>query len=96
MIRLLIDYRHFDAVSNQLSILDSLLLFCFDIFPYRRQKNIIPRFEFGFGLSYTSFRYTDLRIAGLKDLAGVQCNEITNWEAGNASKITEGSSTAFW
>ena len=60
------------------------------------QKNITPRFEFGFGLSYTSFHYTDLSIRKLQDIDDVQSAEIANWEAGNSSETSEGSSTALW
>lgn len=60
------------------------------------QKNITPRFEFGFGLSYTSFHYTDLSISKLQDIYDVQSAEVTNWEAGNSSETNEGSSTALW
>ncbi|KIM71494.1 glycoside hydrolase family 3 protein [Piloderma croceum F 1598] len=59
-------------------------------------KHIHPRFEFGFGLSYTSFHYTDMMISKMFDFARVQCDEISNWEAGNSTRITEGSSTALW
>ena len=54
---LFIDYRHFDAVC-----------FCITAGPANEltdcQANVTPRFEFGFGLSYTTFNYTDLSVTG--------------------------------
>lgn len=44
-------------------------------------KNIAPRFEFGFGLSYSSFSYSNLRISGSKGrrggFGGLYSNAIT-------------------
>jgi len=59
-------------------------------------KNITPRFEFGFGLSYTTFAYSNLRIAKLNSPDGTQADLEMAWAAGKASPIGEGSSTALW
>lgn len=59
-------------------------------------KNITPRFEFGFGLSYTTFEYSNLAITKIQQADGEQTAEEARWDAGEATEIEEGSSTALW
>ncbi|KAJ7119502.1 glycoside hydrolase family 3 protein [Mycena epipterygia] len=58
--------------------------------------NITPRFEFGFGLSYTNFTYSHLHIAKVGHQASTDADLEESWAAGNATPIAVGSSTALW
>ncbi|KAJ7207949.1 glycoside hydrolase family 3 protein [Mycena pura] len=57
---------------------------------------IAPRFEFGFGLSYTRFEYHALHIAKVGHQASTDAALEDSWAAGNATPIAQGSSTATW
>ena len=70
VIRLNIDYRHFDA------------------------NGIEPRFEFGFGMSYTTFAYSALHVKEIEN--GFAKQEVRDWEASKPSASGEGSSVAVW
>ncbi|KAF8890742.1 glycoside hydrolase family 3 protein [Infundibulicybe gibba] len=59
-------------------------------------KNITPRFEFGFGLSYTKFEYSNLHISTIASSDHTDAKLEQAWDAGKASPIAEGSSTALW
>ncbi|KAJ7471852.1 glycoside hydrolase family 3 protein [Mycena latifolia] len=58
--------------------------------------NITPRFEFGFGLSYTNFTYSQLHIAKVGGQASTDADLEESWAAGNATPIAVGSSSALW
>jgi beta-glucosidase len=59
-------------------------------------KNIEPRFEFGFGLSYTKFEYGNLQISKVSDQDNVQADAKNAWDAGDCPSTGEGSSAAIW
>ena len=60
---------------------------------YFDAKNITPRYEFGFGLSYTNFTYSDLRIRKVNagpyvPFSGMTLPATSNERLGNASDYT--------
>jgi hypothetical protein len=58
--------------------------------------NIKPRFEFGFGLSYTKFEYSGLSIAPVVDGSDRDGQLEANWLAGKPGPHDVGASTALW
>jgi len=66
------------------------------LFDYRYfdAANITPRYEFGFGLSYATFKYSDLTVSKMEFSFDEALRD--NWEASKPSPTGEGSSTALW
>ncbi|PIL26516.1 hypothetical protein GSI_12274 [Ganoderma sinense ZZ0214-1] len=59
-------------------------------------NDIEPRFEFGFGLSYTSFAYSSLRVSPVTQGDSTSVALEQAWARGEASPNVEGGSTALW
>ena len=59
------------------------------------QHDIEPRFEFGFGLSYTEFEYSRLSITELSTTGG-DIAAARAWDRGEASPSVEGGSATAW
>ena len=58
--------------------------------------NIAPRYEFGFGLSYTTFKYSSLSISPVVGGQDQDRGLEANWAAGKPGPRVVGSSTALW
>jgi hypothetical protein len=63
---------------------------------YFDAKHITPRYEFGYGLSYTRFEYSNLSINAVQGEQDQDSQLEANWAAGRPSPQVVGASTALW
>ena len=60
------------------------------------QYDITPRYEFGFGLSYTTFEYENLYVSAVPQYDTSYEEYEALWAAGQPTPYGEGSSVAIW
>ena len=60
------------------------------------QNNIEPRFEFGFGLSYTKFTYSNLGVSLIPQFDSNSAALEAAWAAGKPTPNVEGATTALY
>ena len=91
-------YPLFSSFKLPLTVIVLLFRRLFVDYRHFDAKNITPRFEFGFGLSYTKFQYSDLNIAPVESVDGQdQDRQLeANWLAAKPGPRGVGSSTALW
>ncbi|KZV61087.1 glycoside hydrolase family 3 protein [Peniophora sp. CONT] len=60
------------------------------------QADIEPRFEFGFGLSFTNFSYSGLKVSKVDGGEDSDSKEEAAWAAGEPGPLVDGRSAALW
>ncbi|KAH8822732.1 glycoside hydrolase family 3 protein [Flagelloscypha sp. PMI_526] len=59
-------------------------------------KNITPRFEFGYGLSYSEFKYSNVKVKKIEANDDVEQDERDVWDKGGVNPIGQGMSNSVW
>ena len=89
----------FCCIPFLLTVTVTGIFFCSLFVDYRHfdAANIAPRYEFGFGMSYTKFEYSGLSVIPVQDVGDDQDRQLeANWLAGKPGPRGVGSSTALW